>query len=90
MIRSVRQDFDVEFLPVISRLCKLADIELVSASRMETSFMVGTTDFYIPWHLLDVDEREKILTDLEYYRIFESAAKKLNNERFVKMPCKCT
>ncbi len=88
MIRSVRQDFDVEFLPVISRLCKLADIEFVEGKQNGVaSFMVGTTDFYIPLgDLLDVEsEREKILTDLEYYRGFlESVMKKLNNERFVK------
>lgn len=90
MIRSERQDFDVEFLPVISRLCKLADIEFVESKQNGVaSFMVGTTDFYIPLgDMLDLDverEREKIMTDLEYYRGFlESVMKKLNNERFVK------
>lgn len=90
MIRSERQDFDVEFLPVILRLCKLADIEFVeSKQNAVASFMVGTTDFYIPLgDMLDLDverEREKIMTDLEYYRGFlESVMKKLNNERFVK------
>ena len=88
MIRSERQDFDVEFLPVISRLCKLADIKFVEGKQNGVaSFMAGTIDFYIPLgDMLDVEsEREKILADLEYYRGFlESVMKKLNNERFVK------
>jgi valyl-tRNA synthetase len=68
----------------------LADIEFVESKQNGVaSFMVGTTDFYIPLgDMLDLDverEREKIMTDLEYYRGFlESVMKKLNNERFVK------
>ena len=51
------------------------------------SFMVGTTEFYIPVgdKLILKVNLIKLLTDLEYYRGFlASVMKKLDNERFVQ------
>ncbi len=77
-----------EFLPVISKLCNLSEIEFVS-EKLEgaASFMIGTTEYFIPLvGKLDVDaELAKISEELEYNRGFLiTVMKKLENERFVQ------
>lgn len=77
-----------EFFPVIIRLCNLSDLVRVD-SRQENavSFMVGTTEFYVPLgdNIDFEDEIARIREELSYYRGFlASVMKKLDNERFVQ------
>lgn len=77
-----------EFFPVIIRLCNLADLAKVDSRQEDAvSFMVGTTEFYVPLGgKIDIEgEIARIREDLRYHRGFlESVMKKLNNERFVQ------
>jgi valyl-tRNA synthetase len=77
-----------EFLPVISKLCNLSDISFVSEKQEgAASFMVGTTEYFIPLAgKLDIEaELLKIDEELVYHRGFLMAViKKLENERFVQ------
>jgi len=87
-IKAENNGFNMEFLPVIKKLCNISDVKFVTV-KLENSaaFMVGTTEFYIPLgDKIDVEaEMTRIEADLAYYRGFlESVMKKLNNERFVK------
>jgi valyl-tRNA synthetase len=87
LIRSKEEDYDMELLPVIIRLCNISGTGFFDGKpEGAASFMIGTTDFYIPLDkLIDTEaEIQRIETDLEYYRGFlESVMKKLDNERFV-------
>jgi valyl-tRNA synthetase len=79
--------YDTEFLPVISKLGNLSDVLFVS-EKLEgsASFMVGTTEYFIPLAgKLDVEsEIAKIREDLNYNRGFlVNVMKKLENEKFV-------
>jgi valyl-tRNA synthetase len=80
--------YDKEFLPVIEKLCNLSDIRFITEKPDNSaSFMVRTTEFYIPLgERIDIEaEKARIKADLRYYRGFlESVMKKLDNERFVK------
>jgi valyl-tRNA synthetase len=80
--------YDKEFLPVIEKLCNLSDIRFITEKPDNSaSFMVRTTEFYIPLgERIDIEaEKARINADLRYYRGFlESVMKKLDNERFVK------
>jgi valyl-tRNA synthetase len=80
-------DFNGEFLPILSKLCNLSDISFISEKQNgAASFMVGTTEYFIPLiGKLDVEaEVAKLSTDLEYNRGFlVNVMKKLDNERFV-------
>lgn len=76
------------FLPVITKLCNLSDIKFVS-EKLEgsASFMVGTTEYFIPLgEMLNVEaELEKINEEIEYHKGFLTAVlTKLENERFVQ------
>lgn len=88
MIRTGEENTINNFLPVISKLCNLSEIKLVDSKQDgAASFMVGTTEYFIP--LGDKLDREseirKINEDLEYFSGFlASVMKKLNNEKFVK------
>jgi valyl-tRNA synthetase len=88
LIRSDKDIFDIEFLPVIRKLCNLSAISFVSEKREgAASFMVGTTEYFIPLAgNMDVEgELAKIQEDLNYNRGFlASVMKKLENERFVQ------
>ena len=76
-----------EFCPVVQKLSNLSEIEIASRKvDNATSFMVDTTEFFVPLETkIDVEkEREAILKDLEYQRGFmNSVDKKLSNEKFV-------
>jgi valyl-tRNA synthetase len=79
--------YDHEFLPVITKLCNLSEIRFVSEKQEgATSFLVGTTEYYIPLAgKIDIEaELEKIREDIEYNKGFlVNVMKKLDNERFV-------
>jgi valyl-tRNA synthetase len=87
LIFSDEKDYDLEFLPVITKLCNLSEIRFVSEKQEgATSFLVGTTEYYIPIAVkIDIEaELGKIREDIEYNRGFlVNVMKKLDNERFV-------
>jgi valyl-tRNA synthetase len=76
------------FLPVISKLCNLSEVKFVSRKQEgAASFMIGTTEYFIPLGgKLNVEaEIEKITEEVKYHRGFlNSVMKKLDNERFVQ------
>jgi valyl-tRNA synthetase len=88
LILGEKNDFNDEFLPVIIKLCNLSGLSFVAEKQNgAASFMVGTTEYYIPLTgKLDVEaEIAKLNVDLEYNRGFlVNVMKKLDNERFVK------
>ena len=88
LVRSGREAFDGEFLPVIKKLANISEIEFISDKQNgSVSFIVGTTEFYIPvaGSINIENERNRLKADLEYYRGFlSSVMKKLDNERFVQ------
>jgi valyl-tRNA synthetase len=87
LIRSDVENFDKRFLPAMTKLCNLDVINFVSEKQPDSaSFMVGTTEFYVPLgsNINIEEEIEKINADLEYNIGFlASVMKKLDNERFV-------
>jgi valyl-tRNA synthetase len=82
-----KSNYDVDFLPVISKLCNLSEIKFISDKQDgAASFIVGTTEYFIPLvGKLDVEsEIARISEDLNYNRGFlANVMKKLDNERFV-------
>ena len=88
LVRSDKDSFETEFLPVITKLCNLSGLSFVSEKQEgAVSFMVRTNEYYIPiGGKLDVEgELSKIREDLDYIRGFlVSVMKKLENERFVQ------
>jgi valyl-tRNA synthetase len=88
LIKAEKNSYDKEFLPVLTKLCNLSAIEFIDRKpEGVASFMVQTTEFFIP--LGDRADKEgelkKIKEDLDYLRGFlASVMKKLDNERFVK------
>jgi valyl-tRNA synthetase len=76
------------YLPVIRKLCNLAEVKFVSEKQDgAASFMTGTTEYFIPLEgKLDIEaELEKIREEIEYHKGFlSSVMKKLDNERFLK------
>jgi valyl-tRNA synthetase len=87
LILGEKSGYDTEFLPVVSKLCNLSDISFVSEKQDGTaSFMVGTTEYFIPLTgLLDIEgEIARINDELNYNKGFLiNVMKKLDNERFV-------
>jgi valyl-tRNA synthetase len=86
-VNSSDQTLLKSFWPVVKKLSNLDEVE-IAARKVEnaTSFMVNTTEFFVPLEgKIDTEkEREAILKDLEYQRGFmESVDKKLSNEKFV-------
>lgn len=88
IIRADEKSFDREFIPVVVKLCNLEEVKFTDSKEEGTiSFMVHTTEFYIPMgSKVDREaELKRIREDLLYYRGFlASVMKKLDNERFVK------
>lgn len=88
IIRADEKSFDREFIPVVVKLCNLEEVKFTDSKEEGTiSFMVHTTEFYIPMgSRVDREaELKRIREDLLYYRGFlASVMKKLDNERFVK------
>jgi len=87
-IRTNKDNFEIEFLPVISKLCNLNEVSFVSEKQDNAaSFMVGTMEYYIPLEgKMDVEgELVKIRLELDYNQGFlTSVMKKLDNQRFVQ------
>jgi valyl-tRNA synthetase len=77
-----------DFLPVIKKMCNLSEIKFVTGKpEAASSFMTGTTEYFIPLEgKLDIEaELIKIQEEVEYHRGFLiSVLKKLDNERFVQ------
>jgi valyl-tRNA synthetase len=88
LIRSDKESFDNELMPVIGKLSNLSGLIFVSEKQEgAASFLVGTTEYYVPLNgkLNIEDELAKIKVELEYTRGFlANVMKKLENERFVK------
>ena len=87
LILEGEKSFDTLFLSVAKKLCNLSDIVFVSDKQEGTaSFMVGTTEYFIPGTgKIDVEsEIARIKEELDYNRGFlVNVMKKLDNERFV-------
>ncbi|MDL2227804.1 valine--tRNA ligase [Bacteroidales bacterium OttesenSCG-928-K03] len=78
---------DITFDSIIAKLTNLDKIEYID-EKLEgaLSFIVATTEFYVPApSSIDIEaELEKLRAELEYTKGFlDSVNKKLNNERFV-------
>ena len=87
MILAQKESFDSDLFPVICKLCNLTEITFVKEKQKgAASFMIGTTEFFIPLKgKLDTEaEIAKLMEDLDYNRGFLlNVMKKLDNERFV-------
>jgi valyl-tRNA synthetase len=87
-IRTGQNNFDVKFISVIIKLCNLSGVKFIPGKPDNSvSFMVRTTEFYIPLSggIDHESEKARILADLDYYKGFlQSVMKKLENESFVK------
>ncbi|MBK7712137.1 MAG: valine--tRNA ligase [Bacteroidales bacterium] len=88
LIREDKNSYDTELLPIIAKLGNLSAISFVPEKQPGSiSFMVGTTEFFIPLTgSIDIEsELKKLQDDLEYNRGFLiSVMKKLDNQRFVQ------
>jgi len=88
VIKTDKNSYDKEFLPVILKLANISRISFVTEKQTGiAAFIVGTIEYFIPvGQEVDTEgERKKIASDLMYYKGFlESVMKKLNNERFVQ------
>jgi valyl-tRNA synthetase len=87
-IRNNESYYNKEFLPVIARLCNLSEIKFITEKQDgAASFMIKTTEFFIPLgdRLNPEQELARINEELRYYRGFlASVMKKLDNERFIQ------
>lgn len=88
LIRTESDSFDSLFLPAIIKLCNLSEVGFVSEKPVNSaSFMINTTEYYIPiGNVIDIEaEKARILTELDYQKGFlETVMNKLGNERFVR------
>jgi len=84
----VNGEHDNRYDPIVRKLANIESIEHVSGKMENTlSFMVRTTEYYVPMEdLVDAeDEIRKLEEELEYTRGFlNSVLKKLNNGKFVE------
>ena len=75
------------YAEVVKKMANLSAVTVVeSKPEGAASFMVGTTEYFIPLgNLIDVEEElKKLEADLKYQEGFlQSVLKKLNNEKFV-------
>ena len=88
IVRADKVSFDAELLPVILKLCNMSHISFASEKPAGAiSFMVGTTEYFIPLSgAIDVEgELKKLNEELVYNKGFLlSVMKKLENQRFVQ------
>jgi valyl-tRNA synthetase len=87
-IKSSPENYGTHFLPVIIKMANLSTISFTDKKQDgAASFIVNTTEFYIPLvNALDINaEIKKINEELAYTRGFLiSVMEKLNNSRFVQ------
>jgi valyl-tRNA synthetase len=85
--KNYKEEPDHTFDSIITKLCNVRSIQYVEEKQAGAStFIVGTTEFYVPLAgSVDVEaEIRKLTEELEYTRGFlETVNKKLGNERFV-------
>lgn len=78
---------DREFDPVVMKLCGISELDYTEEKLQgAVSFIIRTTEFYIPINLqVDRDEEiRKLNEELTYYRNFlQKVEEKLNNEKFI-------
>ena len=88
LVRQVESEYDNRFGEVLKKLGNLSDIRFIDEKPEKAlSFMVKTTEFFIPvGDDIDLDaERKKVENELEYMRGFlKSVMKKLNNRKFME------
>jgi len=88
LVREDEEKFDNRFGELVKKLCRLDAIEFIQDKPEKTiSFIVKTTEFYIPLgdNVNLEDELIKLEKELDYNKGFlTSVMKKLNNERFVQ------
>ena len=87
-IRTKEEEFDSYFIPVIIKMANLTNVSFTD-TKLDgaASFIIRTTEFYIPLgDKLDIAaEISRIDDELKYTRGFLSTVlKKLDNERFVQ------
>ncbi|MBQ7222496.1 MAG: valine--tRNA ligase [Bacteroidales bacterium] len=85
----IKGDFSEEMMPVIIKMANVDKIETVKSFAPDAkgqTFMVGTTEFFVPLEgMIDVDaERKTIEAEIQRYEGFlRGVNAKLNNEKFV-------
>lgn len=88
LIRKESESFNSGFLSVIIKLCNLSEVRFVSEKPGNSaSFMIGTTEYYVPLgNVIDAKaEKARISAELSYQKGFlDTVMKKLGNERFVE------
>ncbi len=86
-VKKTKESCDELFDEMIKKLCNLSTIEYITEKTENTlSFIVGTTEFYIPFteNIDKKAELKKLEDDLKYTEGFlQSVMKKLSNERFI-------
>ena len=86
---SVHGDFDGEFVSVVMKMANVSSIDAIDKMPEDiqgVSFMVGTTEFFVPLSgLVDVEEEiKKTVEAIEHNeRFLKQVRGKLSNERFV-------
>jgi valyl-tRNA synthetase len=87
-VKEKEEIYDNRFGEILKKLSSLSEINFIT-EKMEgaVSFIVKTTEFYIPLgEKVDIEEElEKLQKELDYTRGFlVSVMKKLNNEQFIQ------
>jgi valyl-tRNA synthetase len=78
-----------ELVCVISKMANISSVDVMetkNGSMAGVSFMVDTTEFFLPLedHVDKVEELRKVEEELKYYECFlTNVRKKLSNEKFV-------
>ena len=82
------EQFDTRYLDVLKKLANLEQVTFISEKPGNArSFIVGTTEYYVPLAAeMDIEaEVARLQNELEYARGFlKSVEKKLSNERFIQ------
>jgi valyl-tRNA synthetase len=85
----VKGDFDAALFPLLQKAANLSAVHhhAPQPTQNGASFLLGTTDFFIPLgNLINTEEEiKKLRDDLAYQQKFVAAiAQKLSNEKFVQ------
>ena len=86
--RAIRHQMHQQVLDVLKKLANLEQVTFISEKPGNArSFIVGTTEYYVPLAAeMDIEaEVARLQNELEYARGFlKSVEKKLSNERFIQ------